>query len=175
MVQKKIKERVKSQGEWEGKNVSSLLLGWNEIGRSHRHVSCCAWCSLNEPAGFGLSSILTILKFPPVHRKNFPGNKNIKIQPSCPPSSPDHVPDFCVGHLGGQAAQETWKVGNTWGRVRMFSKLPIWFASPDSPDPWDVQKPSVCLFVPWRSPREPAERARWHRPAYKCRRGSELP
>lgn len=52
---------------------------------------------------------------------------------------------------------------------RMFSKLPIWFASPDSPDPWDlVQKPSVCLFVPWRSPEEPAERARWHRTAYRC-------
>lgn len=43
----------------------------------------------------------------------------------------------------------------------MFSKLPIWFASPDSPDPWNVvQKPPVCPFVLWRSTKEPAGRAR---------------
>lgn len=59
---------------------------------------------------------------------------------------------------------------------RMISKVAIWFASLDSPGPWNaVQKPSVRLFVLWRSPKEPAERARWHRPAYRCRRDNELP
>lgn len=64
---------------------------------------------------------------------------------------------------------ERWKTRGE-GK-RMFSKLAIWFTSPDSPDTWNVvQKPSVCLFVLWKSPKEPAERARWHRPAYRCRR-----
>lgn len=74
------------------------LLGCNETGA--RPSCICVLLGLPPTtltfsqcrARSGFLSIFSILKFPPMHRKYFPGTKSTKRQPSCPSSFPDHVP-----------------------------------------------------------------------------------
>lgn len=175
MVQKNTKERVNSHGK-----KNSLHRYWDEMG----------WVAVTAVLTPNHLAVLSMNQQVLVSRISWPSWSFLQCtgsnfqEPTIPkyshcalsPSFPDHVSSFCVGHLGSYAAQETWKVENTWGRGKDVFTTSHLVCLTNSPDPWNVvQEPSVCLFVLWRSTKEPAERAGWHRPAYRHRRDDKLP